>query len=91
MSTDWPVQFKIDGDPLGDICHLSDCTCEELLKQAKSQLIQYDHKLRGYDIKIKDDDEVEYGSDDDDLEEAFGLLEENDGPLSMTIILVKGI
>ena len=70
----YPVQFKInDGEPT-EIAYLSECTCNELQKIAKLQLM--DDQIKNYIITIIDDVGIEFKSDDDELEDAFDNVNE---------------
>ena len=91
MSTEYPVKFKIYGDELGDICHLKECTCDELLQQAKLQLEQNEYQLKNTQITIQDDQEIKFESDDEGLEDAFQDLDDDKEYLSLNIILTGGM
>lgn len=83
MSTEYPVQFVInDGQPT-DTIYLSECTCKELIDAANKELKS--KQLTCDTFIIKDNDGIEYHSDDEELDDAFASRDDDESPLCLKI------
>ena len=89
----YPIQFKINDNEPTETVYLKECTCEELIKIAKSKLSN--EQLTNYTFTIQDNEDIAFGSDDDELELAFNDVngsdietdDENIQALSLNILL----